>query len=95
MADKIGRRYQGLITGVNSYGLFVMLDELFVEGMVHVSSLNDDYYLHDEKTHSLVGKTRRVRYRLGQIVQVMVDEADLENWRIDLKIVRGKKSKRT
>lgn len=93
MADKIGRSYHGLITGITAYGLFVMLDELFIEGMVHVSSLRDDYYLYDEKTHSLTGKMRRIRYRLGQGVEVMVDEADLENWRVDLKIIRRKKSK--
>jgi len=91
MSDKIGKRYQGLITGVTAYGLFVMLDDLFIEGMVHVSSLSDDYYLHDEKTHSLIGRTRRVCYRLGQIVEVMVDKADLESWRVDLKIVQRKK----
>lgn len=95
MADKIGRRYQGLITGVTGYGLFVMLDELFVEGMVHVSSLNDDYYLYDEKTHSLIGKTRRIRYRLGQTLEVIVHEADLENWRVDLRIVRERKGKKS
>jgi len=91
MADKVGAAYTGLITGVTSFGLFVLLEAVYVEGLVHVSSLNDDYYLLDEKTHALVGRSRKRSFRLGQTVDVVVAQADVEKWQVDLKIVHRKK----
>ncbi len=94
MANKIGFAYTGLITGVTAFGLFVLLEDVFVEGLVHISSLHDDYYVHDEKSHRLVGRSRKRSYQLGQTVNVVVAQADVEKWQIDLNIVQQKQRRR-
>jgi len=87
MADKIGEKYEGIISGVTSYGLFVQLDTHFVEGLAHISSLQGDYYVHDEKRHALVGRNFRRIYRLGQAVRVEVEDVDMEQQKIDFRIL--------
>jgi ribonuclease R len=87
MADKVGETFDGYVTGVAPFGLFVELSEHFVEGLVHVSSMADDYYRFDERTHCLRGENRGRRYRLGDNVQVVVARADLERRRIDLALL--------
>ena len=72
MRDKIGEEYDGFITGVAQFGLFVELVELFVEGMVPVATLPQDYYVHLEKAHALVGERTRVRYRIADRIRVKV-----------------------
>jgi len=72
MRDKIGEEYDGFITGVAQFGLFVELVELFVEGMVPVATLPQDYYVHLEKAHALVGERSRVRYRIADRIRVKV-----------------------
>lgn len=84
MADKIGQVYWGHISGVVPFGLFVELDEIFVEGLVPISSLTDDQYLYREAQHSLVGVRKRRAYRLGDPVQVRVDKVDLIRYQINL-----------
>jgi ribonuclease R len=84
MADKVGDEFQGYITGVTAFGLFIELIEHFVEGLVHVSTMADDYYRFVEKAHILRGeKTGRV-FRLGDKVAVQVIKVDLERRQIDL-----------
>jgi ribonuclease R len=84
MADKVGDEFTGYITGVSSFGLFIELVEHFVEGMVHVSTMADDYYRFVERAHILSGdKSGRV-YRLGDKVEVQVIKVDLERRQIDL-----------
>ncbi|MFQ5597533.1 MAG: ribonuclease R [Nitrospiria bacterium] len=95
MADKTGKSFQGLITGVTSYGLYVMIEPVFVEGMVHVSSLHDDYYLHDASRHALIGRHRKRAYRLGQPVEVMVARVDTENRQIDLELIQKMRRRRS
>ena len=92
MFDKLGKRYQGMITGVASYGLFVTLEKYLVEGLIHVTELHDDHYLYEEKQHLLLGMRHHRTYRLGQIIQVVVAAVDIENWRIDLRIAQSKKN---
>ncbi len=72
MRDKIGEEYDGFITGVAQFGLFVELVELFVEGMIPVATLPADYYVHMEKSHSLVGERSRAVYRIADRIRVKV-----------------------
>ena len=72
MRDKIGQEYDGFITGVAQFGLFVELVELFVEGMIPVATLPADYYVHMEKSHALVGERSRVMYRIADRIRVKV-----------------------
>jgi ribonuclease R len=87
MADKIGDEFSGYITGVAPFGLFVELIEHFVEGLVHVSSMADDYYRFLEQTHTLRGENTGKTYRLGDKVEVQVIRVDMERRQIDLGLV--------
>lgn len=83
MKDKEGETFDAFISGVTSFGLFVELKEYFVEGLIHVSNLRDDYYIFDEKKHSLIGENTRRVYRVGDPVEVTIGRVDLERRRID------------
>lgn len=87
MKDKVGEEYKGVTTGVASYGIFVQLKDMFVEGLVHISALRDDYYSFNERSHLLTGKRTKRTYRLGDEVKVRVDRVDLERRQIDLSLV--------
>jgi ribonuclease R len=86
MKDKIGEVYEGIITGVVQFGLFVQLRELFVEGLIHVSMLADDYYHYVEKLHCLRGERKKRMYRIGDAVTVRVDRVDTIRKRIDFSL---------
>jgi ribonuclease R len=77
MDNKIDQEYEGHITGVTSFGLFIELNDIFIEGLVHISSLTD-HYLYDAKRHSLMGARFRNVYRLGDTVRVKVEGVSLE-----------------
>ena len=83
MREKLGEEYQGAITGVASFGLFVLLDELFVEGMVHVTQLPPDYWVFSEQQHTLTGERTHQVFRLADSVRVTVARVDLDARRID------------
>jgi ribonuclease R len=87
MADKVGDEFEGYVTGVASFGLFVELIEHFVEGMVHVSTMADDYYRFVESGHFLRGENTEKVYRLGDKVKVQVIRVDMELRQIDLGLV--------
>jgi len=87
MANKVGDEYGGYITGVASFGLFVGLIEHYVEGLVHVSSMADDYYHFLEQEHVLRGEHTKKIYRLGDRVDVQVVRVDMERRQVDLGIV--------
>jgi len=87
MADKVGDEFEGYITGVAAFGLFVELVEHFVEGMVHVSTMADDYYRFVERAHILRGENTGKTYRLGDKVRVQVIKVDMERRQVDLGIV--------
>jgi ribonuclease R len=87
MAGKLGEKFSGYVTGVQSFGLFVELEEIYVQGLVHVSSMTDDYYLFDEKAHQLKGENTKKVYRLGDKVEVQVAKVDLERRQIDFALV--------
>jgi ribonuclease R len=84
MADKVGDEFEGYITGVTAFGLFIELIEHFVEGMVHVSTMADDYYRFIERQHVLRGENAGRVYRLGDRVRVQVIRVDMERRQIDL-----------
>jgi ribonuclease R len=87
MADKVGDEFDGYITGVAPFGLFVELTDHFVEGLVHVSSMADDYYRYLERGHTLRGENTHRVYRLGDHVRVRVVRVDQERRQIDLGLV--------
>jgi ribonuclease R len=87
MADKVGDEFEGYITGVAAFGLFIELIEHFVEGLVHVSTMADDYYRFVEGAHVLVGENTHKKYRLGDKVAVQVIRVNMESRQIDLGLV--------
>ena len=87
MSDKVGEDFDGYITGVTSFGLFVELIEHFVEGLVHVSTMADDYYRFLDASHSLRGESTDKVYRLGDRVRARVVRVDLEKRQIELGLV--------
>jgi ribonuclease R len=87
MADKVGDEFDGFVTGVAAFGLFVELIEHFVEGLVHVSTMADDYYRFVERAHILRGENTKKVYRLGDKIRVQVVRVDMERRQIDLGIV--------
>jgi len=84
MADKVGDVFEGYITGVAPFGMFVELIEHYVEGLVHVSTMADDYYRYREQTHALFGENTKKTYRLGDQVRVQIIRVDMERRQIDL-----------
>jgi len=84
MTDKVGDEFEGYITGVTAFGLFIELIEHFVEGMVHVSTMADDYYRFIERQHVLRGENTGRVYRLGDRVRVQVIKVDMERRQVDL-----------
>ena len=87
MADKVGDEFDGYVTGVTAFGLFIELVEHFVEGMVHVSTMADDYYRFIERAHVLRGENTGQVFRLGDKVRVQVIKVDMERRQIDLGLV--------
>ena len=91
MEGHIGEEYDGTISSVMNFGLFVQLDNM-IEGLVHISEIKGDYYTFDETTHTLRGEKKGKMYKLGQKVRVVVTNASKENSTIDFNLVEGNKS---
>jgi ribonuclease R len=87
MADKVGDEFDGYVTGVAAFGLFVELVEHFVEGLVHISTMADDYYRFVESAHLLRGENTQRVYRLGDKVKVQVIRVNMDARQIDLGLV--------
>jgi ribonuclease R len=87
MEDHLGEEFDGVISGVTSFGIFVEIPQYLVEGLVHVSDLKDDYYLFDEKTYRLIGQNRNMVYRLGDSVRIRVSNVLKEMRKIDFSLV--------
>lgn len=83
MNRHLGEDFSGTISGVTSFGFFVLLDDVYVDGLVHVSSLEDDFYVYQERSYRLVGERTRRIFRLGDRVRVRVSRVDKEERRID------------
>lgn len=86
MSERIGWETGAIITGVAEYGFFAQADTYPVEGLVHVSSLMDDYYTFDEESHTLTGRRNKKRFRLGDRVRVQVARVDLSRRQLDFRI---------
>lgn len=93
MRDKLGEEYGGMVSGVTSFGIFVQLDSLFIEGLVHVTELGSDYFQYDEIKNELRGERTGIRYRLSDRVRVQVSRVDLDARKIDFRLVRDTPAK--
>ncbi|AOB31857.1 ribonuclease R [Bordetella sp. H567] len=87
--ERVGEDFSGTVTGVASFGIFVTLDTLHVEGLVHVSELGGEYFQFNDALHELRGERTGMRYRLTDKVQVQVARVDLEARRIEFRLVKG------
>ena len=83
MSERIGEVFDGTISGITSWGVYVQEDHSRSEGMVRISEMNDDYYIFDEKTGTLIGKNTKKKYRIGDKVKIKVKGTDLEKRTID------------
>ena len=86
MQDKIGEEYQGIISSITSFGMFIQLENT-VEGLVRLAEMNDDYYIYDDINKQLIGKETKKIYKLGQKVNIEVIFADKQTRRIDFRLI--------
>lgn len=94
MQDKVGETYEGIISSVTSFGVFVELENT-IEGLVHVSYMTDDYYQYHEQTYSLIGERTGKRYHIGDPVKVKVTGVNLDEHKVDFELVEEAGSKAT
>ena len=87
LAERIGLELDATITGVEKFGFFCQGIQLPAEGLVHISTLPDDHYDYDNRSHTLVGRKRGRIFRLGGAVRVVVAEVDLKNRNLELQVV--------
>lgn len=87
MSDKLGQVFDGVISGVTEWGLYVEINENKCEGMVPMRDLDDDYYEFDEKNYCLIGRRKKHQYRLGDPVTIKVAQANLERKQLDFQLV--------
>lgn len=86
LADRIGATFAGIISGVTAFGLYVTLDESFISGMVAMTSMTDDYYLHDGRRYRLIGQNKHRIYQLGDRIDVRLDHVDLLGKRLSFSL---------
>ncbi len=94
MREHLGEEYNGTVSAATSFGLFVTLDALYVEGLVHITELGGEYYRFDEARQELRGERTGVRYAVGTRVRVQVSRVDLDGRRIDFRMVREGEAER-
>jgi ribonuclease R len=87
MVDKLGEIYEGIISGIVAFGIFVEITDFLVDGLVHVKDLGSDYYIHDESNYRLIGKTTGKVYRLGDRVKVQVIRVNPGECLIDFQLI--------
>jgi ribonuclease R len=88
MSSRLGQEYDGKVTSVTSFGLFVALNDEFIEGLVHVTSLKNDYYRYDAIRHQLIGEATKSSYSLGDKVRIRVIRVDLNQRKIDFDLLQ-------
>lgn len=91
MEERLGLEMDAIVTGVADYGFYAQAEFLPVEGLVHISTLPDDYYHYEQESHSLIGKRTKRRYRLGDKVHVKAVRVDLQRRQLDMRVVEKKK----
>ena len=89
MQDRIGEEFDGVISAVTSFGFFVELKDVYVEGLVHISQLKDDYYSFDATFHRLEGERTRRRYGIGEPVRIRVAAVNLDERKMDFELLAG------
>ncbi len=89
MREHLGEEFSGIVTAVTSFGIFVTLDAMYVEGLVHITELGGEYFRFEEARQELRGERTGIRYALGSRVQVQVSRVDLDGRRIDFRLVTG------
>ena len=94
MQDHVGAEFDGTISGVTNFGLFVTLDEMYVDGLVHISDLGQDYFQFDAQKHMLRGERTGVKYQLAGRVRVKVVRVNLEQAKIDFVLVEAKEEEK-
>jgi ribonuclease R len=94
MREHLGEEYSGTVSAVTSFGLFITLDALYVEGLVHITELGGEYYRFDEARQELRGERTGLRYAVGARVRVQVSRVDLDGRRIDFRMVREDEGER-
>ncbi len=87
LLEHVGDRFLGVVVGVTSFGLFVELEELYVEGLVHITNLPKDYYHHEPAHHRLIGERTRRAFRLGDRLEVQVARVDLDERKVDFELI--------
>ncbi len=87
MSDKLGMEFDGLISGVSKWGIYVEIKENKIEGMVRLADLDDDYYFLDEENHQVIGQNKRKHYKLGAPVKVKIKRANLLKKELDFEII--------
>jgi ribonuclease R len=88
MREHLGEEYGGVVTTATSFGLFVTLDDMYVEGLVHITELGGEYFRFDEARQELRGERSGIRYAIGSRVRVQVSRVDLDGRKIDFRLVR-------
>ncbi len=88
MREHLGEEYSGVVSSVTTFGIFVTLDAMYVEGLVHITELGGDYYRFDEARQELRGERTGMRYAIGSRVQVQVSRVDLDGRRIDFRLIQ-------
>ena len=88
MREHLGEEYSGVVTAATSFGIFVTLDAMYVEGLVHITELGGEYFKFDEARQELRGERTGIRYAIGTRVRVQVSRVDLDGRKIDFRLVR-------
>jgi ribonuclease R len=86
LKDKVGQTIEMTITGVEDFGMFVQAKVVPAEGLVHIRTMGDDYYVHDSVSHTLTGQRTNRQYRLGMIVRCVIAKVDLNQRQLDLRL---------
>lgn len=95
LLDRVGEEFAGVVTSVTGFGLFVELEDLYIDGLIHITGLPKDYYFHEAAHHRLVGERTRRVFRLGDRLRVRITRVDIDERKIDFDLVDapGKKSR--
>jgi ribonuclease R len=88
MRDHLGEEYSGVVTAATSFGIFVTLDAMYVEGLVYITELGGEYFKFDEARQELRGERTGIRYAIGTRLRVQVSRVDLDGRKIDFRLVR-------
>ena len=87
MRDKVGNEYNGIVTGVAPFGLFVELDEIFVQGMVPVATIGGDFWRYHDRSHRMIGESSSRELRLGDHVKVRVESIDEDRHQLEFRLL--------